>query len=102
MILSGNYQPLNGIYLANVSSEEITFTWNSVVPVCSSIYYRIIASNCGVCPTISNTTVAICYDVQPSTNLRNCTFGVQNVICGVEGNRSEIISIVIGGMLLCI
>ena len=74
-----------------------------MAPVCSSsdsesIHYLITASNCGVCPqTVTNTT-ATCTNLQPSTEIRECRFSVQIVVCRVMGNSSETVLEKIGGM----
>ena len=72
-----------------------------MAPACSSmesIHYLITATNCGVCPqTVSNTT-ATCTNLQPTTEIRECRFSVQNVVCGVMGNPSETATEMIGGM----
>ena len=85
----------------NASSEKITFVWLSTAPLCSSsIHYLIIASNCGVCPQSVINTTATCHNLQPSTEIRECRFSVQSVVCGVMGNTSEPRLEMIGGIQL--
>lgn len=94
-----HYPPPNGLTVTDVSSEKISFTWNSTAPVCSSsIHYLITASNCGVCPQTVTNTSATCTNLQPSTEVRECRFSVQIVVCRVMGNASGAISERIGGM----
>ena len=69
-----------------------TFTWSPVAPDCPTVYYNILASNCGSCPTTTNHTTVTCTDVP--TNGSTCTFAVQTVVCGnVFGNSSDSINI---------
>ena len=85
--------------LARTSPEGLTFTWNAIAPVCSSIQYRINASNCGRCPTEIMTAQATCTDLLSLTEKQTCSFSVQNVVCGTAGNQSSPLLASIGGTL---
>ena len=98
--VTGHYPPPNNVQLTNASSEELTFSWKSLTPVCSSIRYHINSSNCGVCPTTTGSTTATCYDLQLSREKRVCKFSVQNVVCGNVGNSSVTVQELIGGIVL--
>ena len=72
-----------------------------MAPVCSSsdsIHYLITAFDCGVCPHTVTNTMATCTNLQPSTEIRECRFNVQIVVCRVLGNTSETALERIGGM----
>ena len=90
--MTGPFSPPNQLYIssADFSSRELTFGWSPVAPDCPAIHYNILASNCGSCPTTTNTTTVTCTDVQGSGP---CMFAVQTVVCGnITGNVSNLFS----------
>ena len=95
--MSGDYPPPGNVELANASSEGLTFTWNPIAPVCSSIQYRIKAPNCGACPTETTTTLAFCTNNQSWTEKRICMFSVHSSMCGATGNQSIPLLASVGG-----
>ena len=72
--------------LVNFGRKEITFSWSPVAPDCPYIiYYNILASNCGSCPTTTNVT---CTDLPDDDSM--CSFAIQTVVCGnITGNWSK-------------
>ena len=79
------------IALVDFGLNKITFSWNPVAPNCPAIYYNILASNCGSCPTTTNHTIITCTDVP--TNNSMCTFAVQAVACGnITSNMTKPLS----------
>ena len=94
LITIGSFSPPNTLGIKNVelSRRQLTFTWSPVAPDCPAIYYNILASNCGSCPTTTNHTNVTCTDVPTDGSV--CTFAVQTVACGnISGNFSNPISI---------
>ena len=80
------------ISVANFASRELTFTWSPVFPDCSSILYKILASNCGKCPTNTTKATVTCTDVPTNDNV--CSIAVRTVLCGsVAGNSSDQVTI---------
>ena len=73
-------------------SRELTFNWSlSTVPDCPALHYKILASNCGSCPTTTTRTTVTCTDI-PTNGM--CMFALQTVVCGyIIGNMSDRISI---------
>ena len=75
--------------------KQLTFNWSSISADYPAIYYNILASNCGSCPTITNHTTVTCTDVP--TNGSTCVFALQTVVCGnTTSNRSVPIRVNIG------
>ena len=77
------------LYMSNIDFvlKQLTFNWSSISPDCPAIYYNILASSCGSCPTTTNHTTVTCTDVPTSDSA--CTFALQTVICGnITSNRS--------------
>ena len=62
---------------------------------CPSLYYNILASNCGSCPTTTTNTTVTCTNVDLPTNDRMCTVLIQAVVFGgiTAGNLSDNICI---------
>ena len=77
---------------ADLSSNQLTFSWSPVDTDCSTIHYGISASNCGNCPTNTTHTTATCTGVPADGG--ECTFAVQPVACGsIAGDKSEKINV---------
>ena len=91
---TGPLPPPNNLHIsvANFGSRELIFTWSPVFPECSSILYKILASNCGNCPTNTTETTTTCTDV-PIKDIV-CIIAVRTVLCGtVVGNSSDQITV---------
>ena len=79
-------------FVDNVGSKQLTARWSPVALTCPSLYYNILSSNCGSCPTTTTNTTVTCTDVP--TNGSTCTFAVQTVVCGdIVGNTSTLVSV---------
>ena len=81
-------------WVTSFSQFNITraFNWNLHSPDCPAIYYNILASNSGSCPTTTNHVSIACTDVP--TDSSTCTFAVQIVICGnITGESSQVLSL---------
>ena len=80
------------VKLVDVSLRQISFKWNSTVPVCPVLHYDILSSNCGICPTITTNTTVTCTDVPTDGSV--CTFTVQTVICDpIYGTMSDTVQV---------
>ena len=76
----------------DIGLRQLSFSWSPVAPECPGIYYNILASNCGSCPTTTNHTTVTCTDVP--TDGQVCTFATQNVICGkIKGNTNYVLAL---------
>ena len=91
----------NMIYasLVDTVSRQITFTWSSVTPECTTIQYNILTSNCGSCPTTTNHTTVTCTDVPTAAdNATTCTFAIQAMNCEIiMGKFSKPITVLLRG-----
>ena len=75
--------PPNDVQLTHVTSNQLTFNWNSVQPDCSTLQYRI-ESNCGTCvnqqPTMFMSSATCSFELPINSN-DVCNFAVQSTIC---------------------
>ena len=79
------YQPLSFVRLIDVvdsPNPKLVFTWSPVAPGYPNIHYNIQSLNCGDCLPTTNTTMAICSNLQLSSSAVMCTFNIQSVVCG--------------------
>ena len=88
------YPPPSNIHLAEINSTHLTFHWSPISSNCDAIQYRIMRSNCGLCPNVTNSTSVTCYInglfTNSSRQLYLCTFTVQTVVCAnIVGNESK-------------
>ena len=83
---------------ADFVSRQLSFNWSQAVSECPylDIYYNILASNCGSCPTTTNHTTVTCTDVPINGSM--CTFAVQTVICENIGNLSDLVNVVLNNI----
>ena len=81
------------ISIADFVLREITFEWTPFAPFCPTIHYNILSSNCGSCPTTTTNTTVTCTDVPTDGSM--CTFAVQTEVCGVTGNFSDPLTVVV-------
>ena len=77
------------------SQNDISFSWSPVTAAanCPAIYYNILASNCGSCPTTTNHTNVTCTGVPTDSVV--CKFAVQPIICNsiMTKNLTEVIQV---------
>ena len=64
--------------VTDLNPPELTFEWNPVSLNCLALQY-IIAFNCGICPSITMNTTAVCTEIQ--LGVSNCTFTIQTSVC---------------------
>ena len=84
----GPAPPPDRIILSLDHPGWLIFSWNEVITGCEAVQYRIVASNCGRCPTTTAHTTAVCTDIPANSNI--CTFAIQTIVCdGVAGNVSD-------------
>ena len=89
-----SYPPPSDLRLIEASSSQLIFQWapSAASLICHSLYYRITAENCGLCPVTTHHTTATCTGIHPAT-YHQCSFGVQTVVCDdVTGNASTVVS----------
>ena len=93
------YPPPENLSLTDAQEGKLMFKWSSVR---SNSYCNIpqygITSDCGVCPTITNMTIATCSDLQLSTNAVTCHFQVSTHACNLIGNPSLAIRVTLKGI----
>ena len=78
----------------NLDLRTITWIWSPVAPDCPAVYYNILASNCGSCPTTTNHTTVTCTDIPIYDSM--CSFAVQTVVCGnITANPSKEILVIL-------
>ena len=95
--------PPSHINLTNVSTEGLTFEWNSVAPNCSAVSYTISSLGCGSCPSSTSTTSIICHGVQLNGESDLCTLSIQAVTCGnISGSFSNPLNVSLKGLLLLV
>ena len=90
---AGPLPPPSRLYISAVDfgSRELTFTWSPVAQGCP-LHYNILSSNCGSCPTTTNTTIVTCTDVPTDGSV--CTFALQTVVCSnIIGNSSDPVNV---------
>ena len=72
-----------------------------VISNCSTAFLQYsIASDCGACPTHTNTTTATCSDLWLSPNAIMCQFSVSSHACGLVGNPTSPIAVTLKGIIL--
>ena len=92
----------DNVHLAQVSKNALTFQWDPVQSVCPDniIGYKVIATNCGVCPnTTLSTSVTCITSSMLTTNISKlCSLSVETTACGTNtGNRSNAVTAVFKG-----
>ena len=92
----------SNVSLIEATPGHLVFSWTSVTHECSAITYIFDATNCGVCPTATNTTTATCSTpVLQSNDARICTVSVRAVVCNdVEGEQSNLATIRLKGIVI--
>ena len=85
------------VKLTEVSPEFLTFSWTQVQSSCQVLSYAIDTSNCGLCPSSSNSTTVNCTNFNLSDVRSECRFAVSTVICGNITGASRESLVTIGG-----
>ena len=76
------------VIATDLNPPELTFEWSPVSLNCPALRY-IISFNCGVCPFVTTSTIAVCTEVQVGTS--NCTFTIQTNVCdSLTGDVTDI------------
>ena len=66
--------------------------------LCEAVHYVINSTNCGICPNITNSTYALCSDLDLTSNERVCSLGVKTVVCDdLVGENSQNIQVITKG-----
>ena len=93
--------PPSNVTLSLVNSSHLTFTWNSVSLNCQALHYKINTTNCGQCPSSTDTNSIACNIPNSITTEQTCVLTVEAVVCGnVSGIPSESIVFVMKGLLI--
>ena len=72
---------------SSTDSDLITFKWSQMPLDCRIIHYKILASNCGNCPSTTTSTAVTCIGAQTDGGV--CRFAVQTVVCG-DSSKSNV------------
>ena len=81
---------------AMITENLLIFTWNETAD-CLALQYNIVASRCGICPSITSHPIATCNDIE--TVGQECRFAVQTVVCGnIVGNQSDPAVLTLAGL----
>ena len=99
-----NIDPLpapDDLQLTQVKPNELTFSWSSVEPNCSTLQYEL-QSNCGTCTNNPDMPPsAVCSFELSAISNGVCNFAVQSTICGnIVGLLSSSILVTLRGRLL--
>ena len=92
--------PPTNISLSSVQRGQLTIGWDPVVQNCPALYYYVIASNCGACPTTTVHNFITCTNVTElmASSFHVCTVIVETVVCDdIFGTNSEPLVILIKG-----
>lgn len=92
------FLPPENIHLADIKPGKLTFSWTPIALLCSELTYEIL-SDCGECPTATNSTFVSC--TIESSQPTNCTFAVRSIVCGgIAGSWSNAIKVMLRGISL--
>ena len=86
--------PPTNISLSSVQRGQLTIGWDPVVQNCPALYYYVIASNCGACPTTTVHNFITCTNVTElmESSLHTCSMSVETVVCdNVFGMNSQLL-----------
>ena len=88
--------PPNDVRLKKGTADHLTFSWSGASFNCSMLHYRIVASNCGLCPEMTRNTTATCRgNYRQLTNDAPCSFAVQTLVCGnTAGDLSLAVNVI--------
>ena len=96
-LLADPFPPPINVELQSVNRSMLTFTWDPVAPSCPAIHYVINATNCGTCPTATNSTFITCTNPHLEAV---CNLDVQSVVCdSLVGRTAGSIQVMIRGNL---
>lgn len=78
-----------------VATQQLAFSWSSSLPgSCPSAHYVVTSIGCGNCPTSTTSNHTTC---QNAILGRTCNFVVHSVACGVVGDPSNSVSVILKG-----
>ena len=95
------YPPPVNVSLTRANSTSLSFSWDPVSPSCSTIFYNISSTNCGLCPQSTSSTSATCSIMeQLSSEATTCSFTLQSVACDniASANGDTVTAILKGTM----
>ena len=98
------FPPPADVKLVEETHTYLRFNWSLSSSNCPSVYYQIVASNCGHCPntTVNNTvTCTGNYTATHRMSNRQCSFALQIVVCDdVIGDTSIAVTTSFAGILI--
>ena len=98
--------PPNNVRVVDIpnyaATQQLAFNWSSAIPgwnSCPSARYAITSINCGNCADSTTTNHVIC---QNAVLGHTCNFVVRSMACGVEGDPSNSVSVILKGKIALI
>ena len=85
--------PLTDVYVSQVNSSYISFTWTPPLLHCQPFAYFVYAYNCGECPNLVTDHTMTCMYVEADG--RMCSFHIQRRACNITGKNSSTFSILL-------
>ena len=83
------HPPPDNLFLVDVQPGTLVFNWTSANSNCSTLQYNVTTtSECGACPTVTNTTTATCSGIQLTTDAVLCHIRISSRTCNLVGNPS--------------
>ena len=74
------FPPPTDVQLVEANHTHLSFNWSLVLLNCPSIFYHIVASNCGQCPDTTTSNKVICTGNYAMIS-HQCSFAVQASAC---------------------
>ena len=88
------------VKLRNASQNQLVFTLSPGVEPCQAVHYIVNSTNCGSCPTITNSTFFTCENLELTSNIKICSLNVITVVCDdLVGETGQNIQITMKGNL---
>ena len=83
------------------SQNQLVFTLIPGVETCQAVHYIINSTNCGSCPTITNSTFFTCENLELTSNTKACSLNIKTVYCDdLVGETGQNIQITTKGNLI--
>ena len=100
-IHADGYPPPSFVHISDLNRSHLIFSWRAPVRNCPSLSYKILATNCGDCPSSTNTTNTSCM-IGTVTEIE-CIFTLKTIVCGnILSNESYSLKVSFRGKLACI
>ena len=73
--------PPADIQLRKASQDQLVFTWTPGVESCQAVRYIINSTNCGSCPSTTDSTFITCENLNLTSIKRVCSLNIRTVVC---------------------